>query len=277
MKKLFLTGALALFGLMSAQKTDSGIRLGVNAGIPVGDFGKLTTFTAGVDLAYLYPLAENFRLGVATGYSHYFGKKTTYDLWIFGQKVDKVPDVGIIPVAATAEYTFGGSNVFLGVDLGYAFFTKKDFKNENEPLIVIGLLKGSIVFMADLIREIKLPLEIDFIEASSYGEGTQSSREVKILKDLRSTISGKNVLVVEDIIDSGFTLKKVLQILGSRNPKKISLCTLLDKPERREVEVDVQYIGFEIPNEFVVGYGLDYNENYRNLEYIGIANPEVFE
>ena len=123
MKKLFLTGALALFGLMSAQKTDSGIRLGVNAGIPVGDFGKLTTFTAGVDLAYLYPLAENFRLGVATGYSHYFGKKTTYDLWIFGQKVDKVPDVGIIPVAATAEYTFGGSNVFLGVDLGYAFFT----------------------------------------------------------------------------------------------------------------------------------------------------------
>ena len=153
----------------------------------------------------------------------------------------------------------------------------EDFKNENEPLIVIGLLKGSIVFMADLIREIKLPLEIDFIEASSYGEGTQSSREVKILKDLRSTISGKNVLVVEDIIDSGFTLKKVLQILGSRNPKKISLCTLLDKPERREVEVDVQYVGFEIPNEFVVGYGLDFNENYRNLEYIGVAEPSVFE
>ena len=153
----------------------------------------------------------------------------------------------------------------------------EDFKNENEPLIVIGLLKGSIVFMADLIREIKLPLEIDFIEASSYREGTQSSREVKILKDLRSTISGKNVLVVEDIIDSGFTLKKVLQILGSRNPKKISLCTLLDKPERREVEVDVQYVGFEIPNEFVVGYGLDFNENYRNLEYIGVAEPSVFE
>ena len=153
----------------------------------------------------------------------------------------------------------------------------EDFKGENEPLIVVGLLKGSIVFMADLIREIKLPLEIDFIEASSYGEGTQSSREVKILKDLRSTISGKNVLVVEDIIDSGFTLKKVLQLLGSRNPKKVSLCTLLDKPERREVEIDVQYIGFEIPNEFVVGYGLDFNENYRNLEYVGIAEPSVFE
>ena len=91
------------------------------------------------------------------------------------------------------------------------------------------------------------------------------------------TIKGKNVLVVEDIIDSGFTLKKVLKLFGSREPKKVSLCTLLNKPERREVEVDVQYIGFEIPNEFVVGYGLDYNENYRNLEYIGIANPEVFE
>ena len=130
MKKLFLTGALALFGLMSAQKTDSGIRLGVNAGIPVGDFGKLTTFTAGVDLAYLYPLAENFRLGVATGYSHYFGKKTKTDLILVTLK-NEVPDVGIIPVAATAEFTFGDSNVFLGADLGYAFFTKKDFKNEN--------------------------------------------------------------------------------------------------------------------------------------------------
>ena len=130
MKKLFLTGALALFGLMSAQKTDSGFRLGVNAGIPVGDFGKLTTFTAGVDVAYLYPLAENFRLGVATGYSHYFGKKTKTDLILVTLK-NEVPDVGIIPVAATAEFTFGDSNVFLGADLGYAFFTKKDFKNEN--------------------------------------------------------------------------------------------------------------------------------------------------
>ena len=100
---------------------------------------------------------------------------------------------------------------------------------------------------------------------------------LKILKDLRSTISGKNVLVVEDIIDSGFTLKKILQILGSRNPKKVSLCTLLDKPERREVEVEVQYVGFQIPNEFVVGYGLDFDEKYRNLEYIGIAEPSVFE
>lgn len=130
MKKLFLTGALALFGLMSAQKTESGFRLGVNAGLPVGDFGKLTTFTAGVDVAYLYPLAENFRLGVATGYSHYFGKKTKTDLILVTLK-NEVPDVGVIPVAATAEFVFGDSNVFLGADLGYAFFTKKDFKNEN--------------------------------------------------------------------------------------------------------------------------------------------------
>ena len=130
MKKLFLTGALALFGLMSAQKTDSGFRLGVNVGLPVGDFNQTHSFTAGADVAYLYPLAENFRLGVATGYSHYFGKKTKLDLILVTLK-NEVPDVGIIPVAATAEYTFGGSNVFLGADLGYAFFTKKDFKNEN--------------------------------------------------------------------------------------------------------------------------------------------------
>ena len=130
MKKLFLTGALALFGLMNAQKTEPGFRLGVNAGLPVGDFGNAYSFTAGADLAYLYPLAENFRLGVATGYSHYFGKKTKTDLILVTLK-NEVPDVGIIPVAATAEFTLGDSNVFLGADLGYAFFTKKDLKNEN--------------------------------------------------------------------------------------------------------------------------------------------------
>ena len=106
MKKLFLTGALALFGLMNAQKTEPGFRLGVNAGLPVGDFGKAYSFTAGADVAYLYPLAENFRLGVATGYSHYFGKKTTYDFGMFGKVDYTVPDVGVIPVAATAEFIF---------------------------------------------------------------------------------------------------------------------------------------------------------------------------
>ena len=125
MKKLFLTGALALFGLMNAQKTEPGFRLGVNAGLPVGDFGKAYSFTAGADVAYLYPLAENFRLGVATGYSHYFGKKTKTDLILVTLK-NEVPDVGVIPVAATAEFIFGDSNVFLGADLGYAFFTKTE-------------------------------------------------------------------------------------------------------------------------------------------------------
>ena len=146
----------------------------------------------------------------------------------------------------------------------------EDFKNENEPLIVVGLLRGSIVFMADLIREIRLPLEIDFIEASSYGEGTQTSREVKILKDLRSTISGKNVLVVEDIIDSGNTLSYLLDILEKRGPKSIKLCTLLDKPSRREKDVTVDYVCFEIEDKFVVGYGLDYDQRYRNLPSIGV-------
>ena len=115
---------------MNAHKTEPGFRLGVNAGLPIGDFGEAYSFTAGADVAYLYPLAENFRLGVATGYSHYFGKKTKTDLILVTLK-NEVPDVGIIPVAATAEFTLGDSNVFLGADLGYAFFTKKDLKNEN--------------------------------------------------------------------------------------------------------------------------------------------------
>ena len=125
MKKLFLTSALALFGLMNAQKTEPGFRLGVNAGLPVGDFGKAYSFTAGADVAYLYPLAENFRLGVATGYSHYFGKKTTYDFGMFGKVDYTVPDVGVIPVAATAEFVFGDSNVFLGADSGSFYYQPK--------------------------------------------------------------------------------------------------------------------------------------------------------
>ena len=151
----------------------------------------------------------------------------------------------------------------------------KDY--EGEELTLICVLKGGVMFMCDLAKRLDLNVRLDFMSVSSYGAETTSSGVVKIIKDLDDSIAGKDVLVVEDIIDSGFTLKKVLQILGSRNPKKISLCTLLDKPERREVEVDVQYVGFEIPNEFVVGYGLDFNENYRNLEYIGVAEPSVFE
>lgn len=153
----------------------------------------------------------------------------------------------------------------------------EDLKDEDAPLVVVGLLKGSIIFMADLVREIKLPLVMDFMSVSSYGEGFESTREVKILKDLEGSIQGKHVLIVEDIIDSGMTLKKVLKVLGGREPKKISLCTLLDKPDRREVEVDVQYVGFEIPNEFVLGYGLDFIEEYRNIPYVALAADELYK
>ena len=153
----------------------------------------------------------------------------------------------------------------------------EDLKDEDAPLVVVGLLKGSIIFMADLVREIKLPLVMDFMSVSSYGEGFESTREVKILKDLEGSIQGKHVLIVEDIIDSGMTLNKVMKVLGGRGPKKISLCTLLDKPDRREVEVDVQYVGFEIPNEFVLGYGLDFIEEYRNIPYVALAADELYK
>lgn len=152
----------------------------------------------------------------------------------------------------------------------------RDFKDDDAPFVVVGLLKGSIIFMADLVREIKMPLTMDFMEISSYGDEFESTREVKIIKDLQSGVKDKNVLVVEDIIDSGLTLKKVLKMLGSRGAKKVSLCTLLNKKERREVDVDVQYIGFEIPNEFVLGYGLDVKQEYRNIPYIGVAGEELF-
>jgi len=151
----------------------------------------------------------------------------------------------------------------------------EDFKGREEELVVICLLRGSIIFMADLCREIKLPLVMDFMTVSSYGNATESSREVKILKDLDESIMGKNVIVVEDIIDSGLTLKRVLKILGHRNPKSVSLCTLLNKPARREADVDVQYIGFDIENEFVLGYGLDFRQEYRNIPYIGIMDPDT--
>lgn len=145
-----------------------------------------------------------------------------------------------------------------------------DFKNTEEDIVVVCLLKGSIVFMADLCREIKLPLKMDFMSISSYGDELISSREVKIKKDLDENIMNKHVIVVEDIIDSGLTLKKVMKILGNREPQSISLCTLLNKEARREADVKVQYIGFDIEDEFVVGYGLDFKQEYRNLPYVGI-------
>jgi hypoxanthine phosphoribosyltransferase len=139
----------------------------------------------------------------------------------------------------------------------------------SERLIVVGLLRGSFVFIADLVREIDLPVEVDFLEASSYGDGTQSSREVRILKDLRGEIAGRDVLVVEDIVDTGFTLHHVLALLRSRHPARLEVCALLDKPSRREVDMRATWTGFEIPDEFVVGYGIDFAQRNRNLPYIG--------
>ncbi len=143
------------------------------------------------------------------------------------------------------------------------------FFEDTEKLVVVGLLRGSFVFIADLAREIDLPIEIDFLEASSYGNTMESSREVRILKDLNDEISGKDVLVVEDIVDTGHTLHHVLNLLKSRRPKRIEACALLDKPSRREVDVKSRWTGFEIPDEFVVGYGIDYAQRNRNLSYIG--------
>lgn len=139
----------------------------------------------------------------------------------------------------------------------------------TDKLVVVGLLRGSFIFIADLARRLTVPVEIDFIEASSYGNSTESSREVRILKDLRGEIEGRDVLVVEDIVDTGHTLSHVLAILATRNPARLETCALLSKPSRREVEVPVRWIGFEIPDAFVVGYGIDYAQRNRNLPHIG--------
>ena len=139
----------------------------------------------------------------------------------------------------------------------------------TDKLIVVGLLRGSFVFIADLVREIDLPIEVDFLEASSYGDAMHSSREVRILKDLRGEIAGRDVLVVEDIVDTGFTLSHVLRLLQSREPARLAVCALLDKPSKREVDIRATWTGFEIPDEFVVGYGIDFAQRNRNLSYIG--------
>jgi len=139
----------------------------------------------------------------------------------------------------------------------------------TDKLIVVGLLRGSFVFIADLVREFDLPVEVDFLETSSYGDGMESSREVRILKDIRGEIENRDVLVVEDIVDTGHTLNHVIHLLQSRNPKRLEVCALLDKPSRREVDIKAKWVGFEIPDEFVVGYGIDYAQLNRNLDHIG--------
>jgi hypoxanthine phosphoribosyltransferase len=145
---------------------------------------------------------------------------------------------------------------------------------DTEKLVVVGLLRGSFIFIADLVRKLTVPVEIDFIEASSYGNATESSREVRILKDLRSPIEGRDVLIVEDIVDTGHTLSHISRILATRRPKRMEVCALLDKPSRREAPVKATWVGFEIPDAFVVGYGIDYAQRNRNLPFIGSVQFE---
>ena len=144
-----------------------------------------------------------------------------------------------------------------------------------DPLLLC-VLKGGYVFLADLTRALTIPHSVDFMAVSSYGANTESSGVVRILKDLDVDISGRHVLIVEDIIDTGFTLTYLLDNLRVRNPASLRLCTLLNKPSRREVDLEIDYVGFVIPNEFVVGYGLDYGENYRNLNFVGVLRPEIY-
>ena len=146
----------------------------------------------------------------------------------------------------------------------------------GREIMLISVLRGSFIFMADLCRAIRLPCTLDFMSVSSYGTGTTSSGQVQITKDLSEDITGRHVIVVEDILDSGNTLSYLLNILEHRHPASVRLCTLLDKPDRRTKPVDLHYRGFTIPDAFVVGYGLDYAEKYRNLPYIGILKPEVY-
>jgi hypoxanthine phosphoribosyltransferase len=145
----------------------------------------------------------------------------------------------------------------------------------NRDLLLVGVLKGAVFFMADLMRAIEIPCEVDFMAVSSYGAGVDSSGVVRILKDLDVSIEGRDVLVVEDIVDSGLTLSYLLRTLEAREPASIEVCALLTKPDRRESEVHCRYIGFEIPNRFVIGYGLDFAERYRNLPYVGVLRDEL--
>jgi hypoxanthine phosphoribosyltransferase len=146
---------------------------------------------------------------------------------------------------------------------------------QGRDLLLIGVLKGAVFFMADLMRHISVPCEVDFMAISSYGDSTDSSGIVRILKDLDINIEGRDVLVVEDIIDSGLTLSYLMRNLESREPASLEVCALMTKPARREIEVPVRYVGFEIPNRFVVGYGLDFGERYRNLPYVAVLSEEL--
>jgi hypoxanthine phosphoribosyltransferase len=178
-----------------------------------------------------------------------------------------------------AELTRGVSKVLLEEDVVAGRVAElgaeisRDY--EGRDLLLVGVLKGAVFFMADLMRQLTIPCEVDFMAISSYGASTDSSGVVRILKDLDINIEGRDVLVVEDIIDSGLTLSYLIRNLESRNPASLEICALLTKPARREIDVGVRYTGFEIPNEFVIGYGLDFDERYRNLPYVAVLDPEA--
>ncbi|MDY4697663.1 hypoxanthine phosphoribosyltransferase [Selenomonas montiformis] len=152
----------------------------------------------------------------------------------------------------------------------------EDYKDAKETIYCVGILKGAVVFYTDLVREIDLPVHFDFMIASSYGNGTSTSGTVKILKDLDYDVEGKHLIIIEDIIDSGTTMNYLMKYFRERKPKSVKLCALLSKPSRRTVDVSIDYCGFEIPDEFIVGYGLDYAEKYRNLPFIGVLKPEIY-
>jgi hypoxanthine phosphoribosyltransferase len=159
----------------------------------------------------------------------------------------------------------------LGADLG------RDYSHTSEDLLLVTVLKGAVMFVTDLARAIPVPTQLEFMAVSSYGSATSSSGVVRILKDLDRDIAGRDVLIVEDIVDSGLTLSWLLRNLATRGPKSLRVCTLLRKPDAVRTDVDIAYVGFDIPNEFVVGYGLDYAERYRDLPYIGTLEPKVYE
>src|SRR3954447_8327157 len=178
-----------------------------------------------------------------------------------------------------AELTRGVSKVLIEEDAVAARVAELGSEISNDyadkDLLLVGVLKGAVFFMADLMRQLTIPCEVDFMAISSYGAATDSSGVVRILKDLDINIEGREVLVVEDIIDSGLTLSYLMRMLESRNPASLEVCALLTKPARREIDVRVRYTGFEIPNEFVIGYGLDFGERYRNLPYVAVLDPDA--
>lgn len=174
-------------------------------------------------------------------------------------------------------------------DIEYVLYSEKEIENivnslakqiekdyNGKEFVMVGLLKGSVVFMSDLMKKVGLDFSIDFMVASSYGSSTVSSGEVKIKKDMSMLVDGKDVLIIEDIIDTGNTLSFIAKYLKSKNANSVKICTLFDKPERRVIDIKPDYIGFTIPDKFIVGYGLDYNEKYRNLPYVGVLKPSVY-